>query len=545
MVETANHQGPPPQVARPPPPPLGGSRGPVFTPNEQLHQLHFCIHSNPAWPQAIILAFQHYIVMLGSTVLIASTLVPLMGGNNGDKGRVIQTLLFMAGVNTLLQTLLGARLPTVMGASFAFFIPVMSIVNDFADKTFKSEHERFVYTMRAIQGSLMVSSIINIFLGYSRVWGNLTRFFSPVILVPVVCVVGLGLFMRGFPQLANCVEIGLPMLILLVIGQQYLKRIHPRAQLILERFGLLLCVAIIWAFAGILTVAGAYKNAMEQTKRSCRVDHSYLISSSPWIRIPYPFQWGPPVFRASHVFGMMGAALVTSAESTGTFFAAARLAGATPPPPHVLSRSIGLQGISLLLDGLFGAVVGTTASVENVGLLGLTHIGSRRVVQISTAFMFFFSIFGKFGAFFASIPLPIFAAIYCVLFGIVAATGISFLQFANSNSMRNLYVLGLSLFLGVSISQYFVSHTTTDGHGPVKTDGGWFNDILNTIFSSPPTVAIIVGTLLDNTLDPRRFHDDRGIQWLVPFHHWKGDSRNEEFYNLPLRINEYMPTRYL
>lgn len=32
--------------------------------------------------QAIILAFQHYIVMLGSTVLIASTLVPLMGGNN-------------------------------------------------------------------------------------------------------------------------------------------------------------------------------------------------------------------------------------------------------------------------------------------------------------------------------------------------------------------------------------------------------------------------------------------------------------------------------
>ncbi|RVW50465.1 Nucleobase-ascorbate transporter 3 [Vitis vinifera] len=509
MVETASHQAPPPQVARPPPPPLGGSRGPIFPPNEQLHQLHYCIHSNPPWPQAIILAFQHYIVMLGSTVLIASTLVPLMD------------VAFYGRSEYTASNITRARLPTVMGASFAFFIPVMSIVNDFADKTFKSEHERFVYTMRAIQGSLMVSSIINIFLGYSRVWGNLTRFFSPVILVPVVCVVGLGLFMRGFPQLANCVEIGLPMLILLVIGQQYLKRIHPRVQLILERFGLLLCVAIIWAFAGILTVAGAYKNAMEQTKRSCRVDHSYLISSSPWIRIPYPFQWGPPVFRASHVFGMMGAALVTSAESTGTFFAAARLAGATPPPPHVLSRSIGLQGISLLLDGLFGTVVGTTASVhlacsdfrvsnsllpnlvrqitapfENVGLLGLTHIGSRRVVQISTAFMFFFSIFGKFGAFFASIPLPIFAAIYCVLFGIVAATGISFLQFANSNSMRNLYVLGLSLFLGVSISQYFVSHTTTDGHGPVKTDGGWFNDILNTIFSSPPTVAIIVGRYL-------------------------------------------------
>lgn len=32
------------------------------------------------------------------------------------------------------------------------------------------------------------------------------------------------------------------------------------------------------------------------------------------IRVPYPFQWGTPIFRASHVFGMMGATLVASAE---------------------------------------------------------------------------------------------------------------------------------------------------------------------------------------------------------------------------------------
>lgn len=32
------------------------------------------------------------------------------------------------------------------------------------------------------------------------------------------------------------------------------------------------------------------------------------------ISIPYPFQWGTPIFRASHVFGMFGAAIVASAE---------------------------------------------------------------------------------------------------------------------------------------------------------------------------------------------------------------------------------------
>ncbi|MCI04380.1 nucleobase-ascorbate transporter 3-like, partial [Trifolium medium] len=91
----------------------------------------------------------------------------------GDKARVIQSLLFMSGINTLLQTWFGSRLPVIMGGSLAFILPVMSIINEYNDQTFPSEHERFTYTMRTIQGSLIVSSFVNIFLGYSRTWGNL------------------------------------------------------------------------------------------------------------------------------------------------------------------------------------------------------------------------------------------------------------------------------------------------------------------------------------------------------------------------------------
>lgn len=32
--------------------------------------------------EAMILGFQHYLVMLGTTVIIPTTLVPLMGGGN-------------------------------------------------------------------------------------------------------------------------------------------------------------------------------------------------------------------------------------------------------------------------------------------------------------------------------------------------------------------------------------------------------------------------------------------------------------------------------
>lgn len=554
-----NHQpGVPPPVGVPPPmgmqpmmnAPVGA--GAMHQPYEQFNQLNYCVHSNPSWVQVAGLAFLHYLVMLGSTVMLVSIIVPAMGGGPGEKARVIQAFLFVSGINTLLQTLVGTRLPTVMNASFAFVVPVLSIARQFNTNDFESNHERFVHTMRATQGALIVASILNMILGYSRAWGAFAKKFSPVIMTPVVCVVGLGLFQIGFPQVGKCVEIGLPMLILAIVVQQYaplyFRHIHDRTTFLFERYSLLLCIGIVWAFAAILTAAGAYNHVSLKTQQHCRTDKSFLISSAPWIKISYPFHWGPPIFTAGHSFGMMGAVLVSSFESTGAHFATARLAGATPPPAHVLTRSIGLQGIGIFLAGLCGAPAGSSVSVENIGLLGLTKVGSRRVIQISTGFMIFFSIFGKFGAFFASIPLPIFAAIYCILFGIVAAVGISFSQFANKNSMRNIYIIGLSLFLGISIPQYFAEYTASAGRGPARTNAGWFNDIINTVFASGPTVALIVASLLDNTLEPRANENDRGLSWFMPFlRRRKGysDPRNEEFYSYPIRVHDLVPHRFL
>lgn len=61
---------------------------------------------------------------------------------------MIQSLLFMSGVNTLLQTLFGTRLPTVMGPSIAFTLPVLSIINDYSDTNFASEGEVWKVQMR-------------------------------------------------------------------------------------------------------------------------------------------------------------------------------------------------------------------------------------------------------------------------------------------------------------------------------------------------------------------------------------------------------------
>ncbi|TYI55888.1 hypothetical protein E1A91_D11G171200v1 [Gossypium mustelinum] len=460
--------------------------------------------------------------MLGTSVMIPSVLVPAMGGSDGDKARVIQTLLFVAGINTLLQALFGTRLPAIVGGSFAYIIPIAYIINDSSLQRISNRHERFIQTMRAIQGALIVASSIQIILGYSQVWGLFSRFFSPLGMAPVVALVGLGLFQRGFPL--------------------YLKHVRPiRDVPIFERFPVLICVAIIWIYSLILTASGAYRDKPNATQLSCRTDRANLISTAPWFMFPYPLQWGPPTFSAGHSFAMMSAVLVSMVESTGAYKAASRLAIATPPPAYVLSRGIGWQGIGILLDGLFGTGTGSTVSVENVGLLGLSRVGSRRVVQLSAAFMIIFSILGKFGAVFASIPFPIFAALYCVLFGLVASVGLSFLQFTNMNCMRNLIITGLSLFLGISIPQFFNEYWNLKHRGLVHTNAGWFNAFLNTIFLSPATVGLIVAVFLDNTLEVEKSKKDRGMPWWVKFRTFRGDNRNEEFYTLPFNLNRFFP----
>ncbi|GJV22654.1 nucleobase-ascorbate transporter 2 [Tanacetum coccineum] len=155
--------------------------------------------------------------------------------------------------------------------------------------------------------------------------------------------------------------------------------------------------------------------------------------------------------------------------------------------------------------------------------------------------MIFFSILGKFGALFASIPFPIFAAAYCVLFGLVASVGLSFLQFTNMNSMRNLFIVGVSFFLGLSIPEYFREYTAGALHGPSHTKAEWFNDFLNTIFFSSPTVALMVSVFLDNTLELKDSAKDRGMPWWAKFRSFKDDSRNEEFYTLPFNLNRFFP----
>ncbi|XP_058775033.1 nucleobase-ascorbate transporter 6-like [Vicia villosa] len=187
-------------------------------------------------------------------------------------------------------------------------------------------------------------------------------------------------------------------------------------------------------------------------------------------------------------------------------------------------------GKANLVSGMIGTGSGVSTSIENAGLIGMTRVGSRRVIQISAAFMIFFSTFGKFGALFASIPASIYAALYCISFAYVGSGGLDLLQFCNLNSFRGKFIMGFSIFMGFSIPQYFVEY------GPVRTRARWFNDVVSIPFSSGAFVAGLLAVFLDSVLLRRsdsRFHRDRGMQWLDRFTSMRGDSRSAEYYSLP------------
>ncbi|KAL2939221.1 Nucleobase-ascorbate transporter 7 [Bienertia sinuspersici] len=292
----------------------GGGHGPQPKQDElqphpvkdQLPGVSYCITSPPPWPEAILLGFQHYLVMLGTTVLIPTYLVPQMGGGNEEKAKMIQTLLFVAGLNTLFQSTFGTRLPAVIGGSYTYVPTTISIVLAGRYSGIADPQEKFNRTIRGIQGSLIVASVLQIVLGFSGLWRNVARFLSPLAAVPLVALTGFGLYELGFPG--------------------YIPHVMRGERHIFDRFAVLFSVVIVWIYAHILTVGGAYKNRSLATQLSCRTDRAGIIGGASWISIPYPFQWGAPTFDAGEAFAMMMASFVALVESTGAFIAVSRYA---------------------------------------------------------------------------------------------------------------------------------------------------------------------------------------------------------------------------
>ena len=387
-------------------------------------------------------------------------------------------MFFVSGITTLLQTTFGNRLPIVQGGTFSFLAPTFAICGMAA-----LANAGWEVRMQHVQGAIIAGSLGEILIGASGIIGRLLRFVGPITIAPTIALIGLSLFKFGAPEAGRHWPIGGLTIFLIILFSQYLRHKHRTFEL----YPILLAIGTAWGVAAVLTSLGFFPEG--------HPSHTSLdnLKNAPWFRIPYPFQWGMPQFGAAAIVGMVAGYIASMVESIGDYYACARLSGAPTPNKDTINRGITFEGIGCLVAGIFGTGNGTTSYSENIGAIGLTRVGSRRVVQAGAVIMILLGTVSKFGALFTTIPQPIVGGMYCAMFGMIAAVGLSNLQFVDLNSARNLFILGFAFFMGLSVPEYF-------GQQPLQFEPVWLANVLNTLGSTGMAVGAFTALLLDNTI---------------------------------------------
>lgn len=92
------------------------------------------------------------------------------------------------------------------------------------------------------------------------------------------------------------------------------------------------------------------------------------------------------------------------------------------------------------------------------------------MIQFGAIVMMFVGVLGKIGALFVTIPDPIVGGVFMVMFGMIAAVGISNLQFADMNSSRNLFIVGFSTVFGLGLPYYMKNHENAISTGDLLSE---------------------------------------------------------------------------
>ncbi len=451
--------------------------------------LLYGINDNPPPLETIILGFQHYLTMFGSTVAIPLLLAPALGITDPvQKGWLIATMFFVSGITTLIQTIWGNRLPIVQGGTFSLLAPTFAICGMAALANVGWE-----VRMQHVQGAIIAGSVFEIIVGASGMVGRLLKYVGPITIAPTIALIGLALFKFGAPEAGRHWPIGSLTIFLIILFSQYLRSKNRTFEL----YPILLAIVTAWVVSGIFTVLGIFPEG--------HPSHTSLenLSNAPWFRIPYPFQWGFPQFGVAAIVGMFAGYIASIVESIGDYYACARLSGAPMPGKETINRGITFEGIGCFIAGIFGTGNGTTSYSENIGAIGLTRVGSRRVVQAGAVIMILLGTVSKFGALFTTIPQPIVGGMYCAMFGMITAVGLSNLQFVDLNSTRNLFILGFAFFMGLSIPEYFIQN-------PLQLEPVWLANIFNTLGSTGMAVGAFSALILDNTIPGT--DEERGLK---------------------------------
>lgn len=399
---------------------------------EQLRDPNY----TPPLQHAIPLGIQHVLAMFVANVTPAIIIAGAAGFGYGSDSPdfpqmiyLIQISMFFAGVTTLLQTVglgpVGARLPIVMGTSFAF-IPVM--VPIVAGKG--------VDAMAALTGGVLIGGLFHAFLGLFI--GRIRFALPPLVTGLVVLLIGLSLVRIGIQYAAGGVPaIGTPeygsarnwsvalIVILTTLGFKFLTR------------GILSISAIL---AGLLVgyVVALLLGMVDFTN----------VGNAAVFAVPDPFHFGVE-FSAGAIIGIALMAFVSAVETVGDVSGILKAGAGRNATDDEIRGATFADGLGTAFAGVFGSFPNTSFS-QNVGLIAMTGVMSRHVVTFGAIFLILCGLFPKMGAIISTVPIEVLGGSVIVMFGMIAAAGVSILAEVRWNR-RNMVIFGLALSLGLGL----------------------------------------------------------------------------------------------
>ncbi|MBK1679575.1 uracil-xanthine permease family protein [Rhodocyclus tenuis] len=368
---------------------------------------------DPVWRTALSGA-QILFVAFGATVL-----VPLLTGLNPSLA------LLGAGVGTLIfQICTKRQVPIYLGSSFAFIAPIIYSVQ--------------TWGMPATLGALASASLFYYVAAALVKWrgvGFIHHLLPPVVIGPVVMVIGLGL-----AQVA----------VSMATGKAGDQQVVP--------YDTAIAVAAISLLATMLTAIRA-RGLLKLVPILVGVVVGYVVSlllgivdfsklhDAAWIALP---EFGTPEFNLAAILFMIPVAIAPIVEHVGGVLAIGSVSGKDYTQNPGLHRTLLGDGLAVNVVGLFGGPPVTTYG-EVTGAVMLTKNYNPVVMTWAACFAILMAFVGKFGALLQTIPMPVMGGIMVLLFGSIAGIGLKTLMDARVNlaSARNLCIVSVTLVTGI------------------------------------------------------------------------------------------------
>ena len=368
--------------------------------------------------QKTIVGAQFLFVAFGATVL-----VPLLVGMDPS------VALFTAGIGTLIfHAVTKGKVPIFLGSSFAFIAPIIK-----ATELYGLPGTLFgLVAVGAVYG--IMSTLIRL-----RGVGFITKLFPPIVVGPVIMLIGLSLAGTGVDMAKGNWFLAIVALVTTVTVSLFGK-------------GLLRLIPI---FAGI--VVGYIVAAI-----TGNVDFQPVVEA-PWFALPAFVR--PEICWEAVIF-MVPVAIAPVIEHIGDVYAINEVTGKDFVKDPGLHRTMLGDGLACIAAAVIGGPPVTTYS-EVTGAISLTKIADPAVIRIAGLFGILFSVLGKISAILKTIPSAVLGGIMLLLFGTIASVGVNTLikHKTDMGNTRNLVIASLILTLGIGGAEMTAGSITIGGIG--------------------------------------------------------------------------------